>query len=80
MENPKFDEIKKSVQHIIDCIAVKNAQEALLTLADVSDELDELLDYSDEDDDLIEISKYQVLLNQLQQKIVGLNDSSSMIN
>jgi hypothetical protein len=33
-------------------------------------ELDELLDFSEEDEELIEISKYQVLLNQLQQKIV----------
>jgi hypothetical protein len=32
--------------------------------------LDELLDFSEEDEEL-EISKYQVLLNQLQQKIIA---------
>jgi hypothetical protein len=36
---------------------------------EVSDDLDDLLDHSEEDEELIEISRYQVLLNQLQQKI-----------
>jgi hypothetical protein len=35
--------------------------------------LDDLLDHSEEDEELIEISRYQVLLNQLQQKILALN-------
>jgi hypothetical protein len=30
-------------------------------------DLDDLLDHSEEDEELIEISRYQVLLNQLQQ-------------
>jgi hypothetical protein len=34
----------------------------------VSDDLDDLLDHSEEDEELREISRYQVLLNQLQQK------------
>jgi hypothetical protein len=34
---------------------------------EVSDDLDDLLDHSEEDEEL-EISRYQVLLNQLQQK------------
>jgi hypothetical protein len=42
-------------------------QEAINKLVDVSEELDELLDFSEEDEEL-EISKYQVLLNQLQQR------------
>jgi hypothetical protein len=40
---------------------------------EVSDDLDDLLDHSEEDEELIEISRYQVLLNQLQQKILALN-------
>ena len=73
MENDKYTLLKAEVQEIIDLIATKNATEANSKLADVSEKLDDLLDTSDEDEDLIEISKYQVLLNQLYQKIVALN-------
>lgn len=72
MNKNKFDELKNGVQQIIDLIAVKNLKDANNKLAEVSEELDELLDYAEEDEELIEISKYQVLLNQLQQKIVLL--------
>lgn len=67
-ENP-FDQLKIQVQEIIDLIAQKQNREANNKLTEVSEALDELLDHSDEDEDLIEISKYQVLLNQLFQKI-----------
>ncbi|NGY37629.1 hypothetical protein FQU23_008890 [Flavobacterium sp. XN-5] len=73
MENEKFIELKANVQEIIDLIAAKNAKEANNKLIEVSDQLDDFLDFSDEDEDLIEISKYQVLLNQLQQRIIALN-------
>ncbi|MFT5964927.1 MAG: hypothetical protein ACI9L6_001679 [Flavobacterium sp.] len=73
MENNKFTDLKKGVQEIIDLIGARNAKEANNKLVEVSEVLDELLDYSEEDEDLIEISKYQVLLNQLQQSIVVLN-------
>jgi len=73
MENDKYTLLKAEVQEIIDLIAAKNAKEANNKLVDVSEQLDDLLDTSDEDEDLIEISKYQVLLNQLHQKIIGLN-------
>ncbi|SEB03537.1 hypothetical protein SAMN05443667_11636 [Flavobacterium gillisiae] len=73
MENEKFIELKANVQGIIDLIAAKNAKEANNRLVEVSEQLDDFLDFSDEDEDLIEISKYQVLLNQLQQKIIALN-------
>lgn len=69
----KFSLLKNNVQEIIDLIAAKNGKEATNKLVAVSDQLDEFLDFSDEDEDLIEISKYQVLLNQLQQKIVSMN-------
>ncbi|MEZ7498630.1 hypothetical protein QO200_07750 [Flavobacterium sp. Arc3] len=73
MENDKFILLNKNVQEIIDLIAIKNAKEANNKLAEVSEQLDDFLDFSDEDEDLIEISKYQVLLNQLHQKIIALN-------
>ncbi len=70
MDAGKFDELKNGVQEIIDFIANKNTKEASNKLVEVSEELDEILDHSADDEDLIEISKFQVLLNQLQQKIV----------
>ncbi|MFC5683731.1 hypothetical protein ACYE2N_01185 [Flavobacterium sp. MAHUQ-51] len=73
MENDKYASLKADVQEIIDLIAAKNAKDANNKLVDVSELLDDLLDTSDEDEDLVEISKYQVLLNQLHQKIVALN-------
>lgn len=73
MEEGKFSELKINVQDIIDLIAAKNAKEANTKLVEVSEQLDDFIDFSDADADLIEISKYQVLLNQLQQRIVALN-------
>lgn len=67
-ENP-FDQLKIHVQEIIDLMAQKQNREANNKLTEVSEALDELLDHSEDDADLIEISKYQVLLNQLFQKI-----------
>lgn len=69
----KFTDLKKGVQEIIDLIANRNGREANNKLAEVSQELDELLDFLEDDEDLIEISKYQVLLNQLHQKIIALD-------
>lgn len=69
MINNKFSILRDSVQEIIDLIANKQNREANNKLLEVSELLDELLDFSDNDEDLVEISKYQVLLNQLHQKI-----------
>ena len=69
MEKSQFEELKNGVQEIIDLIAAKDNKSANNKLLEVSDKLDEFLDHTDEDEDLIEISKYQVLLNQLFQKI-----------
>ena len=77
MEINKFDQVKSGVQEIIDFIVEKNAKEANNKLVEVSEELDELLDFAEEDEDLIEISRYQVLLNQLHQRIVGLNGQAT---
>ena len=69
MDNSKFDVLKNQVQEIIDLMAKKDFIEANYKLLVASEYLDEILDFSTDDNDLIESSKYQVLLNQLQQKI-----------
>jgi hypothetical protein len=65
----KFANLKLQTQEIIDLIGLKKYQEANNKLTDVSELLDEMFDFSDDDADLVEISRYQVLLNQLHQKI-----------
>jgi hypothetical protein len=73
MEDLKFSSLKKEVQDIIDLIGERDYKTANNKLIEAGDYLDELLDFSEDDADLIEISKYQVLLNQLQLKVnVGL--------
>jgi hypothetical protein len=74
MDNSKFTSLKNDVQEIIDLMANKQFIDANYKLLDAGEYLDELLDHSDDDADLIEISKYQVLLNQLQQKITAALD------
>ncbi|MNL07928.1 hypothetical protein D3C87_1286270 [compost metagenome] len=69
--NTKFDDLKVSVQEIIDLIAAKNDREANNKLLEVNETLDEMLDHAEEDEELREISRYQVLLNQLHVKING---------
>ncbi|WP_310559863.1 hypothetical protein [Flavobacterium sp.] len=69
MEKSEFEGLKNGVQEIIDLIAAKDHKSANNKLLEVSDKLDDFLDHTDEDEDLREISKYQVLLNQLFQKI-----------
>ncbi len=69
MKNSQFEELKNGVQEIIDLMVVKDHKSANNKLLEISEKLDNLLDHSDLDEDLIEISKYQVLLNQLFQKI-----------
>ncbi|KGO87909.1 hypothetical protein [Flavobacterium suncheonense] len=66
-----FTELQITVQQVIDLIAAKDLKAANNKLVDASELLDELLDHAEEDEQLIEVSKYQVLLNQLHQKING---------
>jgi len=69
METSPFEEFKNGVQEIIDLIANKDNKIANNKLLEISEKLDDFLDHTNEDEDLREISKYQVLLNQLFQKI-----------
>lgn len=65
----RFKSLKEQVQQVIDLAAEKQYSEANEKLAEAGDMLDEILDFSADDEDLMEVSRYQVLLNQLQQKI-----------
>ena len=69
MKKSQFEELKNGVQEIIDLMVAKDLKSANNKLLEISEKLDDFLDHTDEDEDLIEISKYQVLLNQLFQKI-----------
>ena len=69
MEDKKFGTLKNDVQEIIDLMKIKEYKTANDKLANTSETLDELLDFLEEDNDLIQISKYQILMNQLQMKI-----------
>lgn len=69
MKENSFDQLKKNVQEVIDLISNKEEKSANNKLREVSEYLDEMLDHSDDDADLIEISHYQVLINQLFQKL-----------
>ncbi len=73
MGHNDFNLLQQEVQKIIDLIAAKNGKEANNKLVEISQQLDAFIDFYDDDADLIEISKYQVLLNQLHQKINELN-------
>ena len=74
MNSNKFSDLKNQVQEIIDLMVKKDFIEANFKLLNAGEDLDELLDFSEKDEDLIEISKYKVLLNQLEQKInISLN-------
>ncbi len=73
MGHNDFNLLQQEVQKIIDLIAAKNGKEANNKLVEISQQLDDFIDFYDDDADLIEISKYQVLLNQLHQKINELN-------
>jgi len=66
-----MENLKRTVQEIIDLIAAKQNKEANNKLAEASEQLDELLDMAEEDEDLLELSRYQVLLNQLFKKLNG---------
>lgn len=69
MEELKFSSLQHEVQQAIDLMAAGNFTEANDRLLEAGDILDEFLDFSEADEDLIEISRYQVLINQLQQKV-----------
>jgi len=63
-----FTELKISIQSVIDSLAFNDKEKASLKLKQALLQLEDLTDCATDDNDLIELSRYQVLLNQLQQK------------
>jgi hypothetical protein len=66
-----FTELKITVQKAIDCLVQKDKEGTTAKLKEAGEILNELMDFADNDEDLIELSKYQVLLTQLEQKNAG---------
>ena len=74
MENDiNFEILKKDFQEIMDLIASKNFQNANEKLILVKEKINEIIDFIKKDSDLIAISKYQILLQQLQEQLQHLN-------
>lgn len=69
MINNQLQDCKIKMQEIIDLISVKQFEEANFKINILSETLNEIIDATDNDDDIIILSKYQVLLKQLFQKI-----------
>ncbi|HKX85764.1 MAG TPA: hypothetical protein VJL37_03765 [Flavobacterium sp.] len=63
-----FTELKIRVQKVIDSLVTKEKKETALRLDEARELLEELTDYADNDEDLIELSRYRILLDQLEQK------------
>ncbi|UOK41473.1 MULTISPECIES: hypothetical protein [Flavobacterium] len=77
--------IRATIQQAIDFLVVdKDTNAATLKLVDADEIITDLIDHAETDEDIIEISRYQVLLNQLHQKInemknmrYGMDDKNS---
>lgn len=63
-----FTELKIAIQSAIDYLALNDKERAIVKLDLAKEVLENLTDCAINDNDLIELSKYQVLLNQLQLK------------
>ncbi|MFC7772455.1 hypothetical protein [Flavobacterium sp. GCM10027622] len=63
-----FTELKIRVQKVIDSIVAKEQKTTDLRLTEARELLEELTDFADNDEDLIELSRYRILLDQLEQK------------
>lgn len=63
-----FKVLKDIVQAVIDCLSKKDREGAELKLEEAKELVEELTDFAINDNDLIELSRYKVLLNQLEQK------------
>ena len=68
----KFHDIKSQVQEIIDLIEKKENEKAIFKISTLNEFLDELFDFSTSDSDLVSISKYKILVKQLEKKLNDL--------
>lgn len=64
-----FDILKNETQEIIDLLAVKNNQLAKQKMDILTTKIEDLMDHTTNKDFLREISKYQILLEHLKNKL-----------
>ncbi|MFD2891217.1 hypothetical protein ACFS5J_04225 [Flavobacterium chuncheonense] len=69
MNNPFFDALNAEVQAIIDAIARKEYKTANTRIEIINNKIEDLIDTSSDEVFLREISKYQVLVSHLHNKI-----------
>ncbi len=70
MENEiNFEDLRANFQQIMDSITSKDFQKASENLNLVKKMIEEMIDFAKKDTDLIAISKYQILLQQLQEQL-----------
>lgn len=61
--------LHSAIQEVIDAIARKELKTASLKLEKIKTEIDNFLDATSDDEILVELSKYQVLVQHLQNKL-----------
>ena len=68
-ENTTFEQLKRNIQSVIDLLAIRKLKEANNRLQSIQEHIEAMLDATSDDVTLVEVSKYQVLVQHLQQKI-----------
>jgi hypothetical protein len=68
-ENTTFEQLKHNIQAVIDLLAIRKLKEANNRLQSIQEHIEAILDTTSDDLLLVEVSKYQVLVQHLQQKI-----------
>jgi hypothetical protein len=68
-ENTTFEQLKRNIQAVIDLLAIRKLKEANNRLQSIQEHIEAILDTTSDDLLLVEVSKYQVLVQHLQQKI-----------
>jgi hypothetical protein len=68
-ENTTFEQLKRNIQAVIDLLAIRKLKEANNRLQSIQEHIEAILDTTSDDLMLVEVSKYQVLVQHLQQKI-----------
>ena len=68
-ENTTFEQLKRNIQAVIDLLAIRKLKEANNRLQSIQEHIEVILDTTSDDLMLVEVSKYQVLVQHLQQKI-----------
>ncbi|RBA27627.1 hypothetical protein [Flavobacterium tibetense] len=68
-ENTTFEQLKRNIQAVIDLLAIRKLKEANNRLQSIQEHIEAILDTTSDDLLLVEVSKYQILVQHLQQKI-----------